>query len=134
MKQTRASEATHGNLNGDDRGAVAVEFVLILPLLFLLLFGMIAFGRAYSAKMQLTAAVREGARVLALGSGDPVVATVDAAPTLDPTNITVVTSDDPCTLGEPATVTANYPLDIGIPFWGSDTVDLYAEGVMRCGG
>ncbi|MEV4642317.1 TadE/TadG family type IV pilus assembly protein [Actinoplanes sp. NPDC049548] len=51
---------------GDD-GAAAVELALVLPLLLLLLFGIIDFGRALNAQITLTEAAREGARAAALG-------------------------------------------------------------------
>ena len=51
-----------------DRGSVAVEFALLLPLLLLLVFGIIDFGRALNAQITLTQAAREGARLAALGT------------------------------------------------------------------
>lgn len=51
-----------------DRGAAAVEFALLLPLLLLIVFGLIDFGRALNAQVTLTQAAREGARLDALGS------------------------------------------------------------------
>lgn len=50
----------------DDRGAAAVEFALVLPILVVLLFGVIDFGRALFAYNYLTAAVREGGRFAAV--------------------------------------------------------------------
>ena len=50
-----------------DRGAAAVEFALVLPVLLLVLFGMIDFGRALNAQIMVTQAAREGARLGALG-------------------------------------------------------------------
>jgi Flp pilus assembly protein TadG len=44
------------------RGAAAVEFALIAPVLFLMIFGMIEFGRAVMVQQILTNASREGAR------------------------------------------------------------------------
>ena len=136
LKTYRHSHRPHrscGAHRGDD-GAIAVEFVLILPVLLMLMFGVIQFGRAYNAKVVLTGAVREGARVLALGTDDPETVTIDAAAGLDPAAITVTTSGDPCTAGDPATVTASYPFEINIPFWGNPTVNIEASGVMRCNG
>jgi Flp pilus assembly protein TadG len=49
-----------------DAGAAAVEFALVAPLLVLLICGIIDLGRAYATLNQLTAAVREGARVAAV--------------------------------------------------------------------
>lgn len=53
-----------------DRGAVAVEFALLLPLLLVLLFGIIAFGFVLSAKIQAEHAAREAARLAAVGVAD----------------------------------------------------------------
>ena len=49
-----------------DRGAAAVEFALLLPVLLLLVFGIIDFGRALNASITLTQAAREGARLAAV--------------------------------------------------------------------
>jgi Flp pilus assembly protein TadG len=53
--------------NGGDRGASAVEFALVLPILLLIVFGIVDFGRAYNAQIALSEAAAQGARVLALG-------------------------------------------------------------------
>ena len=45
-----------------ERGNVAIEFALILPVLLLIVGGIIDFGRAYWFKQTLTWASREGAR------------------------------------------------------------------------
>jgi hypothetical protein len=118
----------------DDHGVVSLELVLVLPLLLLLIFGMVQFGRAYNAKVELTSAVRDGVRALALGNADASDTTKSAAPGLDPDAITVETSGDPCTEGDEAWVHAQYDFDLSIPFWGSETITLGAKGVMRCGG
>lgn len=49
-----------------ERGAAAVEFALIAPVLLALVFGIIDFGRAMFTYNVLTAAVREGARTAAV--------------------------------------------------------------------
>lgn len=97
-----------------DRGAVAIEFALLLPVLLLLLFGIIDFGRALNASITLTQAAREGARLAAVAdaNGVPntratVTARTQAAATgLNPVTVTVTT----CTPNETgdATVKASY--------------------------
>lgn len=49
-----------------DRGAAAVELALVLPLLLLLVFGIVDFGRALNLQITLTQAAREGVRPAAL--------------------------------------------------------------------
>jgi Flp pilus assembly protein TadG len=49
-------------------GQALVEFVLILPILLLLIFGMVDFARAWSAHHTIADAAREGARVLVVAN------------------------------------------------------------------
>ena len=106
-----------------------MELALVLPVIVLLLFGIIEFGRGYNAKVELTAAVREGARAATLSSGDPVAATRTAAPGLTPGSIgvTVVTPCPPIGSGN-ASVRATYPFQYSIPFFGSRPVRLDRAG------
>ena len=55
-----------GVLRRDQRGTALVEFALIAPLLFLLLFGIIDFGRALDYYNQLTQLAGQGARAAAV--------------------------------------------------------------------
>ena len=48
--------------HGTERGAVAVEFALILPIMLMILFGLVTAGLAYQDHLSATNAVREGAR------------------------------------------------------------------------
>lgn len=52
------------------RGQAVVELALALPLLALLLFGIIDFGLGLSARVQVTNAVREGARLASVRWAD----------------------------------------------------------------
>ncbi len=111
-----------------------MEFALVLTLLVMVTFGIIEFGRAYNAQVTLTHASREGVRVLAItgDSAAAVDATVSAAPSLDPSKLSVTTG--PCSPGFPTELTATYPVQIDIPFFGAQTLDLDATAVMRCSG
>ncbi len=51
----------------DEDGAAAVEFAIVLPVLLLIVFGIIDFGRAFWVKNNLVAAMREGGRVASAG-------------------------------------------------------------------
>ncbi|MDP9443240.1 MAG: pilus assembly protein [Actinomycetota bacterium] len=51
--------------DGDERGAVAVEFALVLPILVMLLLGTVTAGLSYSHAVGLSNAVREGSRFAA---------------------------------------------------------------------
>ncbi len=128
----------------EERGAAVVEFALVLPFLVLLIFGLIEFGRAYSAKIELTAAVREGVRTAALadgacGSADLKTcveeSTRNAASGLTSSSIAVTpTLCNATPKPVNATILATYPFTYDIPFFGSGTWTLNAKGVMRCGG
>ncbi len=50
-----------------DRGTSTVEFAIVVPLLLMLVFGIIDFGRMASAHVRLSAAARAAAQVYALG-------------------------------------------------------------------
>ena len=68
-----------GSHRRGDRGASAVEFALVLPILILLVMGILEFGWLFNGWITLTGAAREGARVAAVESGDgPVVDAVNA--------------------------------------------------------
>ncbi|WP_137122227.1 TadE/TadG family type IV pilus assembly protein [Segeticoccus rhizosphaerae] len=75
---------------GHDRGAAAVEMALVLPLLIVLLFGIIDFGRIYTAQIQLSQAAREGVRMESLGfPGDVSTRAHAAAPGLSSMTVAV---------------------------------------------
>jgi hypothetical protein len=125
-----------------DHGAAAVEFALLLPMLLLLIFGIIDFGRALNAQITLTQAAREGARLDALGKLNVVAGTRAAATGLSPVTVTV-TSSCPVNAGAGvnAVVTAKYAFKFVTPvssiahMFGSSFgagMTLSATGVMPC--
>ncbi|MCJ7725914.1 MAG: pilus assembly protein [Acidimicrobiia bacterium] len=111
-----------------------VEFALVLVVLVLLIFGIVEFGRAYHANIQLTHATREGVRELAVSGDRPgaVEVTRGAASSLDLTLLQITTTE--CSPGELGRVNARYPFEYSIPMFGSATLTLESEAVMRCGG
>jgi hypothetical protein len=63
-----ALEALHKErVAGAERGAAAVEFAIVAPLLFMLVFAVIQFGIAFLEVQTIRGAVREGGRAAAVG-------------------------------------------------------------------
>jgi len=54
----------------NNRGQTLVEMALVLPILLLIIFGIIEFGRIFNAHLTLTHASREGARAGAVHKSD----------------------------------------------------------------
>ncbi len=75
-----------------ERGQTLVEFALLVPVLLLLIFGAIEFGRVFHATHVITSAAREGARAAAVHKGNTEIAdkVKDAASSLvDPSNVII---------------------------------------------
>ncbi len=139
-----------------ERGAAAVEFALILPVLVLLLGAIIDFGFIFSQQIALNNATRDAARlgvVKPLSPGVPLsVARIQQAARnsmgggvgMNPAGVTVaVTRSDtttpsataPCSgsaQGDTLNVTTTYPSSppFPVPFMG--TIVLSSKGVFRC--
>jgi Flp pilus assembly protein TadG len=125
-----------------DRGAVAVEFALLLPVLLLLVFGLVDFGRALNAQITLTQAAREGVRLAALGQPNVISRTQAAATGLSPVTVTVTSCAAGAGLGVNAVVQTSYSFSFITPVgaiarllggagFGS-SITLTAQGVMPC--
>jgi Flp pilus assembly protein TadG len=125
-----------------DRGAAAVEFALLLPVLLLLVFGLIDMGRALNAQITLTQAAREGARLAALSEANVVSRTQAAAVGLSGVTVTVTACPSGDAGTSDATVQVSYPFTfitplgaIGKLVGGSgpgSSLTLTATGVMAC--
>lgn len=124
-----------------ERGAAAVEFALVLPLLVLLVFGIVQFSIAYNRAQGLHAAAREGARIASLPQttqGDisaRVTSTLAGVPLNGAPTIAVdPSSAQPCKnrSGQTVTVTVTAVTDLDIPLWGSVSKTLTGRGQFRC--
>lgn len=127
-----------GNAKSDD-GTAVVEFAVIFPAIALLIAGMIAFGLAYNAQLILQQAAREGVRVYALGSGDPVATAQAAASNLTGATVTTSGNCDPDDPGDPApqasvTVSWTFAFDFAYSPIEDAGIPLSSRAVMRCGG
>jgi Flp pilus assembly protein TadG len=138
-RQRRASRKT-----ARDRGAAAVEFALLLPVLLLILFMIIDAGRALNAQITLTQAAREGARLAALGQPTSTVVSSTQSAATGLTGVTVQVTG--CAAGagptSSATVSVSYSFSFITPigavaglFGGTSSnspLTLTAQGVMPC--
>ena len=94
----------------NQQGAALVEFAVVLPMLLLLLFGIIEFGRVLSVSHSVNSAAREGARVASLpgSDNDSVLAAIQNDLALaglavdsvefDPIDISTASPDQPVTV------------------------------------
>src|SRR5881398_2476607 len=62
-----------------EKGQSLVEFALVLPLLILLLFGIIDFGRIFNAYLTIDHAGRDAARTASIGKDDDTVKSTAAS-------------------------------------------------------
>ena len=128
-----------------EEGVAAVEFALILPVLALLLFGVIEFGRVWSQYQVFQGAAREGARCAAVQATEfsdcEIQPAIDqAAEPYDTDSAAAVQiggapAPAGCTdgdQGEDVTVSWEQSLNINIPFWNDVTVTPTIKAVFRC--
>jgi Flp pilus assembly protein TadG len=119
-----------------ERGAVAVEFAILAPVLVMLLLGIMEFGRAYNAQASLSSAAREGVRVKAISNDKTAARTAakKAAVSLRPalTDANISFGGAYCSPGTQITITITYNLStmtgIAGPF------PMTGKGAMLCGG
>ena len=121
-----------------DRGSVAVEFALVLPILATLLIGVIEFGNAYGAQLAVTNAAREAARTMAVQNSTTAAqsSALTAAQALTRPAMTaseVTVSPTTCTAGATATVTIRYPFVFLTGFFGAGFT-MTGKAAMQCGG
>jgi Flp pilus assembly protein TadG len=138
---------TAGNLESSCRfvrrnrkGAAAVEFALIAPVFFLMVFGMIEFGRAIMVEQVITNAAREGARLAVLDGSTATNVRTQVTSYLSSASISGATitlnPTDPSTAayGDPVTVTVSIPFTsvswLPTP-WFLSGKTLTASAVMR---
>jgi len=119
---------------GDDGGAAAVEFALVLPLLVVLLLAIVEFGLVFNAQLGVTYAAREGARMAAIN-----VATFSKEAVQErarPLETAKVAVGDPVLVpdvsGDYYSVTVSYPYQLDIPLpGGNQSLTLSSTAKMR---
>jgi Flp pilus assembly protein TadG len=130
----------------NERGTAVVEFALVAPILFLLVFGILDFGRALNYYNQLTQLVGQGARAAVVNqnpdgtgpaSGTSIqnqLATTYATGGIQNGVTVCITNTSPPAAGQPVTVNATYKFKF-IPLIGfivgSPTITLSATQSER---
>ena len=147
-----------GNLAGDKlekacrpcrrnrQGAAAVEFAIVAPIFFMMIFGMIEFGRVIMVQQVLTNASREGARAAVVDGSTSagtktVVSNYLSSAGISGATISVLNSSgnavEPSSVGygETITVKVNVPFSnvswLPKPWFLSSGTELKASTVMR---
>src|SRR5687768_14287957 len=124
------------------RAAAIVEFALVVPILFLIVWGIISFSRAYQRLNALTSSLREGARVAstldsiqALASRRTDIRTSihrfsnAFGYTVDTSLVTI----DASNLVDVRVSVSNYPLFSGLSFVGGlSGITVNREAIFRC--
>lgn len=107
----------------EQHGQALVEMALVLPLFFLLLFGVIEMGRIGHAYITVSNAAREGARLATIGEEEDSKireAVLNAAPGLNLSALTVEITPNQLNRqssfsGQPVSVQVTYPVQLIIP-------------------
>lgn len=109
------------SMQRNESGQATAEFVIVMPLLLLILFAIVQFGITYNHYLELTDAVRAGARTASVSRtlSDPVgvtkTAVENAASDLNiPSSDITVTAPNGWDSGEPVQVSASYGYSFNI--------------------
>ncbi|KDR93774.1 TadE-like protein [Peptoclostridium litorale DSM 5388] len=101
------------------KGQTLIELALVLPILLMLVFGIIEFGRVFNAYVLVSNASREGARQASVGKADSDVRTkvkdVASSLGLEEGDININPGKGSRDYGDQVTVTVNYELPIIAP-------------------
>ncbi|MCO4256756.1 TadE/TadG family type IV pilus assembly protein [Pseudarthrobacter cellobiosi] len=126
---------SNSNASERARGAVAVEFALVAPILLALVAGIVEFSHAYNLQISVTQAAREAARTMAItnSQAEAQIAAADGAPGLNTAAFVYDFDPATCAAGENAGVTISYTTGTMTGLFGT-TVTLTGVGAMRCGG
>ncbi len=127
------------------RGAAIIEFALVVPILFLVVWGIISFSRAYQRLNALTSSLREGARVAStmdnltsLASQRTIVKTRIRSFSsafgypIDTSAVTISATSNAAG-GDVSVRVVNYPIFSGLSFVGGlSSITVSREALFRC--
>lgn len=127
----------------DDRGAVAVEFALLVPLMVIILFAIIEFGIALTYTLGYASGAREGARYAAVHCKPEATTCTDtliqdrivaSMPSGYPVTFTDFSAAPNCATagGSIVTVTWEQGVPIDVPFLPDLSWTIHPSGSFRC--
>ncbi|MDR5658932.1 pilus assembly protein [Serpentinicella sp. ANB-PHB4] len=105
----------------NNEGQALVELALVLPILLLLVFGIIEFGRVFGTYLMVTHSAREGARAAAVGALDEEIKALVEERTSalhlnkDKVNIHITPGEIYRSRGDGISIQVEYPLKIHLP-------------------
>lgn len=121
-----------------EKGQALVELALVLPVLIMLAFGIIEFGRVFNAYLVVNQSAREGARKGIVGATDTEIisAVKNTASTLNTAQLTIAITPSQTyrTRGSSLSVSVKYPVPIYIPLLSAvipNPLDVNGKTVMR---
>ncbi|TET50819.1 MAG: pilus assembly protein [Actinomycetota bacterium] len=117
-----------------EKGASAVEFALILPILIILIFGIFEFSIAFNNYITITHAAREGVRLAAVDLNNPDLKNIIIERAY-PLNINeddiAISTPEGTEIGDPVEVEITYTFSMSIPLIGGWTIPLKNKAIMR---
>jgi len=110
-------------IRGSQKGQAMVELALVLPVLFMLLLGIVDFGRVYHTNLVVMHSARQASREAGLGRSDAEIIDMArrTAMGLNTSNLTVTVSPpfSARSIGTIVTVTVSYPINMLNPLLGA---------------
>lgn len=131
---------SNNRLNRNESGQALVEMAIILPILLILLFGIIEYGRGFAAYLAVATASREGARIATVGGTDSEINSAvtqrTSAMRLDSAKLTISITPTSCsrTRGASVTVEVTYLVPMYDPIFTTlvgDNMSVKGKTVMR---
>lgn len=113
-----------------ERGQTLVEFALILPIMLLLIFALVDFGRAFHTWLVVTNSAREGARVGAVqgDTGEIQSRINDSMASLDTSRLSITLTNAEGDRGDQVEVDLVYDFEFVTPIGG--LVSIVSGGTM----
>lgn len=114
-----------------DAGQALVEFALVLPVMLMMLFALVDFGRGFYTWLVVTNAAREGARVGATQKPltDIQQRILDSATGVDTTDLTITVTNVQGPRGQPIVVDLSYDFQFVTPI--GNLLNLLSGGTLN---